>query len=356
MVRNKLTLQQKVEIIRLVGDNAKTYKQAAEEFNRRHQELEPVSFQTVANINSLFDRTGNVISTNKRGNNLIENRENIVLNQIRHNPKTSVRQISRNTNIPSSKVWRCLKKNKKVAYKPKFLHTLENGDENSRMEYALWCQGHYLNDHNFLNKILFSDEATFTTNGVVSSQNCRFWSEVNPHWVIHCKRQYSEKINVWCGIFDKQIIGPFFFQHNLKAQNFLNFLNTNFWDALEELPIARRADMIFQMDGAPVHTAAIINNWLDQKFPRKWIGRYSQEIKWPPRSPDLTPLDFYLWGKLKENVYRTRPNNVEELKRRITEECELISHQELAKVMNHCQRRLEKCIQVEGGVIENSKI
>jgi hypothetical protein len=27
---------------------------------------------------------------------------------------------------------------------------------------------------------------------------------------------------------------------------------------------------------------------------------------WPPRSPDLTPPDFYLWGAAKSAVYRDR--------------------------------------------------
>jgi hypothetical protein len=40
----------------------------------------------------------------------------------------------------------------------------------------------------------------------------------------------------------------------------------------------------------------------------------------PPRSPDLSPLDFYLWGVLKENVYKNNPHTSEELKQN-TELC-----------------------------------
>ncbi|KAJ4438747.1 hypothetical protein ANN_14698 [Periplaneta americana] len=35
---------------------------------------------------------------------------------------------------------------------------------------------------------------------------------------------------------------------------------------------------------------------------------------WPPRSPDLTTPDFFLWGYLIERVYTTRPQTLDDLK------------------------------------------
>jgi hypothetical protein len=37
-------------------------------------------------------------------------------------------------------------------------------------------------------------------------------------------------------------------------------------------------------------------------------------VCWPPRSPDLNPCDFYLWGKLKSVVYANNPHDLEALK------------------------------------------
>lgn len=42
------------------------------------------------------------------------------------------------------------------------------------------------------------------------------------------------------------------------------------------------------------------------EFPNKWIGR-GRIFQWPARSPDLTVLDFYLWGRIKDFLYKTRP-------------------------------------------------
>jgi hypothetical protein len=49
---------------------------------------------------------------------------------------------------------------------------------------------------------------------------------------------------------------------------------------------------------------------LSEFFGGRIISRYS----WPPRSPDLSPPDFYLWEFLKGNVYKNNPHVSEELK------------------------------------------
>jgi hypothetical protein len=41
----------------------------------------------------------------------------------------------------------------------------------------------------------------------------------------------------------------------------------------------------------------------------RWIGR-GGSITWPPRSPDLTPLDFFLWGYAKNIVYQVKINDI----------------------------------------------
>ena len=61
--------------------------------------------------------------------------------------------------------------------------------------------------------------------------------------------------------------------------------------------------MYFQHDGAPSHYTRHVIQHLNDTFPNRWIGRGST-INWPPRSPDLTPLDFCLWGLMKSEVYK----------------------------------------------------
>ena len=76
--------------------------------------------------------------------------------------------------------------------------------------------------------------------------------------------------------------------------------------------MATRIAMHFQNYGAPSHYTRHVMQHLNDTFPNRWIGRGST-INWPPRSPDLTPLDFCLWGLMKSEVYRKKVDTRDEL-------------------------------------------
>ena len=71
-------------------------------------------------------------------------------------------------------------------------------------------------------------------------------------------------------------------------------------------------------DGAPAHFSRVAREFLNNNYTNRWIGRRGP-IAWPARSPDLNPLDFYLWGHLKTIVYDTP---MEVIRNRIIAACE----------------------------------
>jgi hypothetical protein len=74
----------------------------------------------------------------------------------------------------------------------------------------------------------------------------------------------------------------------------------------------------FQKDGAPPHYLEEVCEYINTHFPGRWIGR-AVLIAWPPRSSDLTPLDFFLWGFGKDRMFvLPLPVNVAEPRTRIT--------------------------------------
>ena len=82
------------------------------------------------------------------------------------------------------------------------------------------------------------------------------------------------------------------------------------------------ADFVYQLDGAPCHYHCNVRNFLNETLPQRWIGRAVNNdqhlLLWPPRSPDLTPCDFFLWGYVKDNAYKPPLlQNVRELQDRI---------------------------------------
>lgn len=54
----------------------------------------------------------------------------------------------------------------------------------------------------------------------------------------------------------------------------------------------------------------------NETYPNRWIGRLGT-ILWPPRSPDLNPLDFFYWGCLRGEVYRQPVTSLEDLRARV---------------------------------------
>ncbi|KAJ4442675.1 hypothetical protein ANN_04264 [Periplaneta americana] len=71
-------------------------------------------------------------------------------------------------------------------------------------------------------------------------------------------------------------------------------------------------------DGAPPHFDRRIRNHLNATFPDRWIGR-DGAVPWTPRSPDLTPLDFFLWGDVKCFMYETPIDTAGDLVTRVVE-------------------------------------
>ena len=97
-----------------------------------------------------------------------------------------------------------------------------------------------------------------------------------------------------------------------------------------------------QNDGsAPPHFALTVRSWLDQHFSGRWLGRRGPH-EWPPRSPDLTPCDFYLWGYTKEEVYKTKPRTLEDFEIRIQQVLNAIPNDILLKVVRSIPGRLMK--------------
>ena len=91
--------------------------------------------------------------------------------------------------------------------------------------------------------------------------------------------------------------------------------------------------------------------WLDEHFPGRWIGRRGP-VEWPPRSPDLTAPDFFLWGYLKNEVYKHPIQSQEHLREVITEEFNRIPVQMCRAACENVSLRLQACIDLNGGQID----
>ena len=85
-----------------------------------------------------------------------------------------------------------------------------------------------------------------------------------------------------------------------------------------------------------------------QTFGEERIISKRCKFSWPSRSPDLAPVDFWLWGYLKSPVYRSRPSNLSELKDTICRELSCIEPDILHSVVAGFVIRLQ-CVILYGG-------
>ncbi|CAF1494335.1 unnamed protein product [Adineta ricciae] len=141
-------------------------------------------------------------------------------------------------------------------YRPRLLHALTEDDPDRRCEFV----------NIFLN-LLTGDSSLIELFGQMKPFS------KNPH-VIVTQEMNASGIIVWTGIW---VGGSMLKRHIVAA-------------------IASEMDLeeaIYMHNGALAH--------------------YARSIDWPPRSPDLTPTDFFLLGVLKECVYATKPQNLQAL-------------------------------------------
>lgn len=171
--------------------------------------------------------------------------------------------------------------------------------------------------------------------------------------------QAKFSINVWAGIIGRTLIGPHILPDNLNGENYLYFLQNHLPPLLyeAEVPILNcmNRPIIFQQDGCPAHWTLTVREHLDNSFPGNWIGR-DGPIPWPARSPDLTPVDFFVWGRAKELVYTTEINTREELLQRIETAFTIMKQEMQLKITTtEVRNRYRKCIRNGGSHFEHQK-
>jgi hypothetical protein len=107
---------------------------------------------------------------------------------------------------------------------------------------------------------------------------------------------------------------------------------------------------VLQEDGALPNFCHRDRNHLDKEMARRWIGR-GGPIAWPPRSPDLTPLDF-LWGYVKNIAYQVNINDLQRLKVCIKDSVATVTSNMLQATWNKVEYHLEICCATKVAHIE----
>lgn len=343
-----------VDMIFILGESQKNCFLASRIYAERYPERRHPDKRSLQNLMERFSQTGKVEYPKPVRDKPVrtEEKELDVMLQVVENPSVSQENVADALNVSKSTVQRVLKQNRFHAYHIQFHQELFEEDFQKRVEFCNWAQAKIRLNLDFFDKVLFSDEATFHKNGFVNRHNFHYYSDHNPRIFRQIDRQHRWSINVWGGIIGDLVIGPHFFNGHLNGEMYLDFLQNELPRLCQNVPVATRNTMWLQHDGAPAHYSMQVRNHLNEAFGNRWIGR-GGPTKWPPRSPDLTSLDFFLWGFVKETVYQDPPTTPEDMQQRIRNAFQTITPGILRRVARSFNTRLRLCLEENGRHIEH---
>ena len=273
-----------------------------------------------------------------------------IVDRISENPESSTRELSAAVNVSHSTVWRILREERMHPYHAQRVQGLEPSDYQARVNFSTWFLQQMAVDPDFCAHVLFTDECTFSREGIFNIHNYHVWSNDNPYTIRPRSFQQRFSVNIWAGIVHDYLIGPYLLPTRLDGDSYLVFLQEVLPGLLNDVPPPIRRRMWFQHDGAPAHFSVDVRNALNMMYPGRWIGR-GGPVAWPPRSPDLSPLDFFLWGHMKSLIYDDGPvDSAEDLVARISVAAANIREMPgvFANVRRSLRRRFQALVRVGG--------
>ena len=219
----------------------------------------------------------------------------------------------------------------------------------ARARYCAYMLGRAYDDEAYLQNVWWSDECHVLLSGHVNKQNLCFlgWQKPDEYAQIPL---HSEKVTVWCAQSAHGIIGPCFLEDingrsvTVTSQVYRDQVIDRFLADLQTICEVKGLDyerQVFQQDGATSHTGRGNLGYLMEHLPNELISRFA-DTTYPPRSPDLTPCDSFLWGHLKENSFRNPiPWTAGELKMNIENVLSGISDDTLMAMIENIRQRMD---------------
>jgi hypothetical protein len=129
-------------------------------------------------------------------------------------------------------VWRFLRKRLVFkTYRIEMVQQLSEEDHRRRLDFCLQLQDLMSSDDHFLQKVQFSNEATFHVSCAVNRRNVRIWVSENPH-----QRDFP-KVNVFSALSSQKVYSLFFFaERTVTGLTYLGMLQMWLVPQLQNIP------------------------------------------------------------------------------------------------------------------------
>ncbi|PNF26251.1 hypothetical protein B7P43_G02649 [Cryptotermes secundus] len=250
-------------------------------------------------------------------------------------PKKSTTHASVELQVPQKTVRNILRiRLRMFPYRLQLLQNLTENDKILRHSFCMFIQQR----NEASNDFFFGDESTFHISGTVNKHNVRIWGTEKPRAVVERVRD-SPKVNVCCAASRKTVCpcklqGVLFKPWYTQKNGAVSKVNKNFISQLTQSQRTQKRQLS-QVSHALITNLQCVHPGSHDTHPY---------LPWPPRSPDLTPRDFFLWGFIKDSVYvPPLSTSIHELRDRIMHALQAITADMLQRVWDESDYRVDVC-------------
>lgn len=239
-----------------------------------------------------------------------------VIKQIDVEHPPTQREIARTCRVSQSTVSRIIKSANFVLRKKCKVQKLTplNVEKRRQRAFRLYRQ---LANHRYKNFVT-TDESWFYLDGTEGKRKVCYVKKTDPDYkrmIIQQDSWRPKGFMVWAGISSRAKTSIRFVDPGVKINSdyYINHILKPFLsDDVPRLFLNReKKRMIYHHNSAPSHTSKKTITFMnDSKI------NYVKPEQWMPKSPDAAPMDYAVWGYLKQRLNKQNIENLDELKKK----------------------------------------
>lgn len=280
-----------------------------------------------------------------------ENNAQLVKEVVEEDKRRTCEDIADITNIPHSTVHRILVDvlQKKKVFAKWVPHLLTEAQKQDRVRI---CRANLRRvrreGQDFLNRIVTGDETwVYSWDPELKHQSAQWRNEGSPRPEKARRKQGALKV-MHIIFFDSTgvlVNWPVPAGTKINAAYYKWVLQEKLRPAIrKKRPALLERGLIFHHDNAPVHTARLVTDLLDE-----WDWELLEQ---PRYSPDLAPADFYVFPKMKESLRGIRMESLEQINERTSMSLRQLAKHDFGQVFEAWQHRWRKCVDLDGSYVE----
>lgn len=322
---NPLTEKQRIEIVKQAETKGHSWKSIGESIGRNPD--------TCKKFYKAYQTTGTLFPKQGRPKKITDEVKQNVVASMKNNPIQTLNDVACENNISKPSAKTILNSNKIKYYQMTPVPSLTEDHKRARLSL---CDLILSYRYDQLPPIIFTDEST-----VVENLNSGgIWREYGHHppESFFNQEQRPLSVMIWGGIGPRGFRTPlFYFQTHVNSQSYMKTLLDN--DVFSEIERIFGRTYVWQQDNAPSHTSGYTKGFLSKIIP--------QYLPWPPKSPDLSPIE-QIWAYIKKKLAGKHFRTKEELFNAIENEWKSIPNEKLHNYYSSFMARCFLCRQYNG--------